>query len=188
MNDVVRILYSLALSTRDSIRIGVEEHPMPLVKRRYMDNVLEHHLHLTHSKEFLRGQWCVYMLRLKDDTYYTGITNNIYARLEKHRSGHGSKYVRSRLPLSVIYLELVADRSTASQIECRIKKLSKEAKCQLRTSEQASTIICECSCGFVMRMPYNTVVPQPLICVACAATIYITEELSHVRSIPRPIK
>lgn len=172
MNENLKTIYVLALSQRDHITIGSSTRHMPVlpvVRKQYLSNVLEHHIYLTRNQEFLG--WCVYMLRLKDDSYYTGITNDIHARLEKHRSGRGSKYVRSRLPLSVIYLELVEDQSTARKLEYSIKKLSREEKYQFRTAPRNSTIVLECACGFVIRIPELALIPQPLLCVACNSII-----------------
>ncbi len=72
--------------------------------------------------------WFVYMLRLSDDSLYTGITKNIEQRLEAHRKGEGSKYVRSRLPLELVYCETAENRSKATKREMEIKDLSKDEK------------------------------------------------------------
>lgn len=75
--------------------------------------------------------WTVYILKLSNGSYYTGITNNLERRLKKHISGKGSKYVRAHLPCCVIYEEPAADRSSASKREFKIKKLSRKQKEQL---------------------------------------------------------
>lgn len=72
--------------------------------------------------------WCVYILRCSDDSLYTGVTTDFRRRLEEHRNGDGSKYVRSRLPAEPEYIELGHDRSTALSREHEIKQLSKDAK------------------------------------------------------------
>ncbi|MGN1007915.1 MAG: GIY-YIG nuclease family protein, partial [Butyricicoccus sp.] len=42
----------------------------------------------------------VYILRCADDTYYTGWTNHLTARLAAHNRGTaGAKYTRSRRPV-----------------------------------------------------------------------------------------
>ena len=45
--------------------------------------------------------WWVYILRCGDGTFYTGVTTDVLARLETHRSGKGAKYTRSRGPLEL---------------------------------------------------------------------------------------
>ena len=73
-------------------------------------------------------KWVVYMLRCKDNSIYTGITNDLKKRIETHISGNGSKYLRGKLPLKLVYRESFQDRSTASKREIEIKKLNKKEK------------------------------------------------------------
>ena len=68
------------------------------------------------------------MLRCKDNSIYTGITNNLTKRIETHLSGNGSKYLRGKLPLKLVYKENFFDRSAASKREIEIKKLQKKEK------------------------------------------------------------
>lgn len=72
--------------------------------------------------------WLVYMLECSDNSIYTGITNNLDKRLQKHQSGHGAKYLRGRLPIKLIYKEHFLNRSEATKRELYIKKLSKKEK------------------------------------------------------------
>ena len=73
-------------------------------------------------------KWIIYILKCKDQSLYTGITNNLDRRIEKHMSGNGSKYLRGRLPLKLVYKEHVLNRSDATKRELEIKKLHKRAK------------------------------------------------------------
>lgn len=73
-------------------------------------------------------QWCVYILRCGDGTFYTGMTDDFSNRLQKHRSGKGAKYTRGRGPIEPVYLEAVADRSAALRREWEIKHFSREEK------------------------------------------------------------
>ncbi|MEM9468552.1 MAG: GIY-YIG nuclease family protein [Pseudomonadota bacterium] len=75
--------------------------------------------------------WIVYILGCGDGSFYTGITNNLEARIKAHRSGKGAKYTKGRLPLTLIYKEDCVDRSTASKREIAIKRLSKVEKIEL---------------------------------------------------------
>ncbi|NAS14353.1 GIY-YIG nuclease family protein [Poritiphilus flavus] len=45
--------------------------------------------------------WTVYILRCKDDTYYTGCTSNFEARLQRHQNGH-IHYTKTRLPVELV--------------------------------------------------------------------------------------
>lgn len=75
--------------------------------------------------------WIVYIIHCSDDTYYTGITNNLQQRLQQHEEGKGAKYFRGRKPLSVVYTEHVENRSVASKREAAIKKLPRLKKIEL---------------------------------------------------------
>ena len=68
------------------------------------------------------------MLRCRDNSIYTGITNNLEKRIGAHMSGNGSKYLRGRLPVELIYKEDFLNRSTASKREIEVKKLKKKKK------------------------------------------------------------
>ncbi len=72
--------------------------------------------------------WCVYMLRCADGSLYTGITNDLKARLAKHNSGDGAKYTRSRLPVICVWFEKKRNKSYARKREVEIKKLSRTQK------------------------------------------------------------
>ena len=72
--------------------------------------------------------WYLYILRCKDNTLYTGITNDVEKRLEAHRAGKGAKYTRGRAPLELVYREECADHSAALKREAEIKKLTREQK------------------------------------------------------------
>ena len=81
-----------------------------------------------------KSVWYLYILECSDSTYYTGITNNLKRRLEQHNNGTGAKYTRGRAPLKVVYTEICANRSEATKLETKIKKLSRKAKEQLITN------------------------------------------------------
>ena len=72
--------------------------------------------------------WNVYILRLSDDTLYTGITKDLDRRMRQHRNGNGSKYVKGRLPFELVYTEERRDRTDAMRRESEIKNYSRERK------------------------------------------------------------
>ncbi len=77
-------------------------------------------------------EWYLYILRCADDSFYTGIALDINARLEKHNSGKGAKYTRSRRPCKLIYSEKCASERNLAQIRERaVKKLSRAKKEEL---------------------------------------------------------
>jgi putative endonuclease len=73
----------------------------------------------------------LYILKCSDDSFYTGITNNLEARLHTHKEGKGSKYVRSRLPFDLVYKEVLPDHSSALIREHEIKSMTRDQKLQL---------------------------------------------------------
>ena len=81
----------------------------------------------------MEKRWYIYILQCGDGTLYTGITDDVTARLEAHRAGKGAKYTRGRGPLTLVYQEEVENHSVAAKREWQIKQLSrqqKEALCQ----------------------------------------------------------
>jgi predicted GIY-YIG superfamily endonuclease len=49
------------------------------------------------------GEWSVYLIRAAGDVLYTGIATDVDRRIEEHRTGRGSKYLRGRGPLVLVY-------------------------------------------------------------------------------------
>jgi predicted GIY-YIG superfamily endonuclease len=77
------------------------------------------------------GPHYVYIVRCKDGTLYTGYTNDLEQRLEKHNTGQGAKYTRGRGPVKLVYKKRFKSYSQALKAECTIKKLSREEKQKL---------------------------------------------------------
>ena len=73
-------------------------------------------------------RWFLYMLRCKDNTFYTGITTNLERRLTQHNDGIASRYTRSRKPVVMVYNENCDDRSSALKRESAVKKLTRTEK------------------------------------------------------------
>jgi putative endonuclease len=77
--------------------------------------------------------WTLYMVRCRDGSLYTGITNDLTRRLAAHDAGKGARYTRGRGPVELVYREACADRSRASQREYAVKRLTTAAKRALIT-------------------------------------------------------
>jgi putative endonuclease len=73
----------------------------------------------------------VYLLRCRDGSLYTGITNDLNRRLRSHNSGTASAYTRSRRPLALVYQERHPDRGAALKREAAIRRLSRAEKLAL---------------------------------------------------------
>jgi len=80
--------------------------------------------------------WSLYILRCRDNTFYTGITTDLKRRLMQHNDGTASRYTRSRKPATLVYSETCSDRSTALKRECEVKKMPREEKKRLITQRE----------------------------------------------------
>ena len=58
-----------------------------------------------------------------DNSLYTGITNDVEARVTQHNAGKGAKYTRSRCPVRLVYTENAENRSEALRREVQIKNM-----------------------------------------------------------------
>ncbi len=76
--------------------------------------------------------WYVYIVRCKDNTLYTGITNDLKRRVAEHNSENGgAKYTRYRRPVTLVYSEKIGSRSEALKREHQLKKMPLTKKKQL---------------------------------------------------------
>ena len=80
------------------------------------------------KKTLINNTWVVYILQCKDNTLYTGITNNIEKRLIAHNQGLAAKYTRARLPVVLSAVSNPMSKTEALRLEMRIKKLAKGGK------------------------------------------------------------
>jgi putative endonuclease len=83
-------------------------------------------------------KWCVYMLECSDSTIYTGITNDLENRIKVHNSGKGAKYVKTRLPVRLLWSIESENRSQASKLEIKIKKLTRNQKLNIIENKKES--------------------------------------------------
>ena len=71
----------------------------------------------------------VYILKCTDDTYYTGVTNNITRRFNEHMTGKSeTAYTNSRRPLELVYSRKFYGPLEAIAFEKRLKKWSQKKK------------------------------------------------------------
>ena len=83
----------------------------------------------------------VYIVKCSDNTFYTGVTNNVELRVEQHNAGidEGS-YTYKRRPVILVYCELFTDYNLAIEWETRIKKWSSKKKQALIDSDWEALI------------------------------------------------
>ena len=73
--------------------------------------------------------YSVYIVRCADDSYYTGIAADVARRIAEHESSpRGAKYLKGRGPLTLVYSAAIGDRSAASKVEYRIKRMNRQSK------------------------------------------------------------
>lgn len=81
-------------------------------------------------------EWYVYIIRCSDASLYTGITTDVERRFAEHGNHKGkqkgvkkgAKYFRAKSPEAIVYVEGGHTRSSASQREASVKKLSRQEK------------------------------------------------------------
>ncbi|MGB7054567.1 MAG: GIY-YIG nuclease family protein [bacterium] len=76
-------------------------------------------------------KYYVYILQCADGTLYTGVTKDLQNRLDRHNSGHGARYTRGRLPVSLVYYEESGNIKSAMAREMQIRQLSRSDKREL---------------------------------------------------------
>ena len=69
-----------------------------------------------------------YILKCRDDSLYTGWTNNLEKRLITHNEGKGAKYTKARRPVELVYYEEFQTREEAMKREYAIKQMSRKEK------------------------------------------------------------
>lgn len=70
----------------------------------------------------------VYMLRCNDGSLYTGYTVDLKKRFALHSKGRGSKYVRGKLPVEMVFAKAFKNYKKALQEERALKCKSKNQK------------------------------------------------------------
>ena len=77
-------------------------------------------------------RYFVYVVKCKDNSFYTGITTDVIRRINEHNKGtKGSKYTKGRRPVVLVYQEKCIDKSTALKREYQIKQLTRKQKLNL---------------------------------------------------------
>ena len=76
------------------------------------------------------SDWYLYLIRCRDSTLYTGISTDVDRRLAQHQGegNAGSRYLKGRGPLSLVFQEKLGSKSLALKVERRVKRMSKARK------------------------------------------------------------
>jgi len=71
----------------------------------------------------------IYILECSDNTFYTGVTNDLSRRLEEHQSGiNNNSYTHNRRPVKLVFSCEFNNIEVAIAKEKQIKKWSKAKK------------------------------------------------------------
>jgi putative endonuclease len=84
--------------------------------------------------------WYVYVLLCADHSFYCGITTNLDRRLKQHNGEikGGAKYTRGRGPHRIVFIKKAMNRSIASKLEYKFKRLSRKNKEEYINQDQES--------------------------------------------------
>ena len=78
------------------------------------------------------GQYFVYILASqRNGTLYIGVTNDLRTRLEQHRIGLGSEFVKKYAVHRLVYVEPYENAEDAIRREKQLKKWNREWKIRL---------------------------------------------------------
>ncbi|MBI2035053.1 MAG: GIY-YIG nuclease family protein [Candidatus Liptonbacteria bacterium] len=75
--------------------------------------------------------WFTYLILCKDNSIYTGITNDLARRFNEHKEGKGGHYTSSHKPIKFLHSEQFETRSAALKREAQIKEWKREKKLNL---------------------------------------------------------
>ena len=74
-------------------------------------------------------QFCVYILECNDGSFYTGMSSDINARLQKHNSGYYPDcYTFNRRPFKLVYYQEFPDFNQTMLFEKQVKGWSRKKK------------------------------------------------------------
>ena len=100
-------------------------------------------------KEKEKPQWWLYMLECADASLYTGICTDPVRRVKEHNeSPKGARYTRACRPVSLRLLTPAGDRASASRLEAKVKRLTRQEKNNLlKRLQHESELMGDCWVG-----------------------------------------
>jgi putative endonuclease len=72
--------------------------------------------------------WYVYIVRCRDGSLYTGIATDVERRITDHQANKGSKYLRGRGPLKLVFKKQIGEKGRALRVERQVKRLPRYKK------------------------------------------------------------
>lgn len=81
------------------------------------------------SEKKIMKQYFVYILKCSDNSYYTGVTNDLERRLIEHQDGVNKKaYTHKRRPVSLVFYSDFNDINQAIAFEKQVKGWNRKKK------------------------------------------------------------
>jgi putative endonuclease len=74
------------------------------------------------------AEWFFYIVRCRDNSLYSGVTNNLEERIKKHNQGSGARYTASHRPVILVHSEKYGSASEAKRREFEVKSWLKVKK------------------------------------------------------------
>ena len=76
----------------------------------------------------IKQEWFFYIVRCRDNSLYSGITNDLEERVREHNRGTGARYTFTRRPVILVYSEKYSNATEVRKREEQIKGWSKVKK------------------------------------------------------------
>jgi putative endonuclease len=98
----------------------------------------------------------VYILRCRDNSYYTGHTDNLEKRIVEHQTGEVEGYTSTRLPVTLVFADEFPTREEALARERQIKGWRRKKKEAMMRGDwgEVSRLACP-STGLVLSEPFT---------------------------------
>ena len=76
----------------------------------------------------MTNSWVCYIVLCSDGSLYTGVTNDLEARVKAHNEGRGAKYTKGRTPVELMASSCGLTRSQAHRFETLVKSTRSSKK------------------------------------------------------------
>ena len=131
--------------------------------------------------------WFLYILRCKDESFYTGITYDIKRRVKEHNNRINTSLQISKVPVKLVYWERFIDRYQAAKREKEIKGWNRLKKQKLVDSLHWGAFAPKCGSNSVVEcLVANEDVAgsSPVSCSKCniepEISLFLVFEVTHI--------
>lgn len=88
----------------------------------------------------MKYDYYVYILKCNDNSFYTGVTNDLDRRINEHNTGEIKGFTSSRLPVKLVYSHRFTNIDDAIKFEKQVKGWSRKKKEALINNDIESLI------------------------------------------------